>query len=596
MSRLQQALSTAIELQCLARAGKRLDRFVTNRPWSAARLLDERVEQHPNNLAVAFQNERYTWRDVDRRVNQMARFFQSRGVARGDVIAVFMDNRPDFLFAVLALNRLRAIASLINTNVTGAPLTHAINVCEAKGVLVGAEHAQALREVWSTVPSVHGRTWVLEDRSRGAAQFETPAEFERINETLAQLPDTRPAGIAVPNSSDVMCYIYTSGTTGLPKAAIITNKRYLSGAYLFGGAAMDATPSDILYVPLPLYHSNAIIIGFGSALVSGAAFALRRKFSASQFWDDVHTFDASIFVYIGELCRYLLNAPQNPNERRHRLRLAVGNGLRPDAWEPFQRRFNVPLVREFYAATEGNAPIINFEGRPGMLGRLKPGQVLVRCDEATGEILRNSKGLCDRAEVGQKGILLGHINPLLAFDGYVDKSATNKKIVNDVFRKGDAYFNTGDLLQLHEDNWVSFADRVGDTFRWKGENVSTNEVAEVLNGAKGVLESNVYGVVVPGAEGRAGMASISANDELDLDEFAQYVVKRLPVYQRPYFLRISREMRITGTFKHQKNGYREEGYDPSKVQDPLYLLQGDKYIPIDQEVYKRIQAGELGPR
>ena len=365
---------------------------------------------------------------------------------------------------------------------------------------------------------------------------------------------------------------------------------------MFGCATMEASERDIIYVPLPLYHSNAIIVGFGSALVSGAAIALRRKFSASQFWDDVRKFDASAFVYIGELCRYLLNAPKNPNERNHRLRVGVGNGLRPDAWEPFQRRFGVPLIREFYAATEGNAPIVNFEGRPGMLGRLKPGQVLVRCDEASGDILRNRENFCDQIEVGQKGILLGHINPLLTFDGYVDKSATDKKVMRNVFRQGDAYFNTGDLLQLHEDSWVSFADRVGDTFRWKGENVSTNEVAEVLNGAKGVLESNVYGVSVPGAEGRAGMASINANAELDLTEFARYVVTRLPVYQRPYFLRLQQEMRITGTFKHQKTGYRDEGFDPTKVSDPLYFLDGDTYVPIDRSLFQRIQAGEIGPR
>jgi acyl-CoA synthetase (AMP-forming)/AMP-acid ligase II len=231
-----------------------------------------------------------------------------------------------------------------------------------------------------------------------------------------------------------------------------------------------------------------------------------------------------------------------------------------------------------------------------MLGRLKPTQVLVRCDESTGEIIRNAQGRCDQIKPGQKGILLAHINPLLSFDGYVDKKATSSKIITDVFRKGDRYFNTGDILELHEDAWVSFADRVGDTFRWKGENVSTNEVAEVLNGAKGVLESNVYGVSVPGSEGRAGMASINASNDLDLKDFASYVVNRLPVYQRPYFLRLQRDMRITGTFKHQKTGYRDEGFDPNKVADPLYFLDGDKYVPIDLSLFKRIQAGEIGPR
>ena len=368
MSRLEQAKSTVYELQCLWRVAKRVDRFAKNRPWSASRLLDERVVEAPNNLAVAYLDERYTWRDVDRRVNQFARFFQSRGIGRGDVVAILMDNRPEFLFAVVALNRLRAIASLINTNATGHPLTHAISVCKAKGVFVGSEHSAALSEVLPTLSGVSDRVWMLQDK----AGEQPAAKFESINEILLGQSDARPAGVAVPNSSEVMCYIYTSGTTGLPKAAIITNKRYLAAAYMFGGAAMDASERDIIYLPLPLYHSNAIIIGFGSALVSGATVALRRKFSASQFWDDVRKYDASIFIYIGELCRYLLNAPKSPNERNHRLRVAVGNGLRPDAWEAFQRRFGVPLIREFYAATEGNAPIINFEGRPGMLGGSSP--------------------------------------------------------------------------------------------------------------------------------------------------------------------------------------------------------------------------------
>jgi acyl-CoA synthetase (AMP-forming)/AMP-acid ligase II len=370
----------------------------------------------------------------------------------------------------------------------------------------------------------------------------------------------------------------------------------MASSYLFGGAIMDATPRDIIYMCLPLYHSNAMFGGVGAMLVTGAALALRRRFSTSQFWDDVRKFDASIFVYIGELCRYLLNGPKSPNERSHRLRLGVGNGLRGDIWEAFQRRFGVPLIREFYGATEGNAPLVNFEGRPGMIGRLKPGQVLVRCDESTGEIRRTREGRCEEVSEGEKGILLVHINPLFAFDGYLDKKATEKKVVTDAFRKGDKYFNSGDILNLHDNHWVSFADRVGDTFRWKGENVSTNEVAEVLNKAPGVLESNVYGVAVPGSEGKAGMASLNVSDNFDVGNLGPYVLHNFPAYQRPYFVRVQRDMRVTGTFKHQKVAYRDEGYDPRKVEDPLYFLDGDKYVRIDEKLYKRLAAAEIGPR
>jgi fatty-acyl-CoA synthase len=551
-------------------------------------VLEERGEMHPNHLAIAYRDARFTWRDVDRRVNQYARFFQREGVGPKDVVAILMDNRPEYLFALLALNRLGAIASLINTHLTGSALTHALAVCAPKAILVGAEHEEALSEVLASLAG-SPRVWTQAEEPCPEAPF----RFERIDARVAQQSDARPSGLKRPNSSDVMCYIYTSGTTGLPKGAIITNHRYLAAGYAFGRAVLEITPRDILYVALPLYHSSATIVSFGSALTSGAAIALRRKFSTSQFWEDVRTYDATLFIYIGELCRYLLNAPPSPVERSHRLRMMAGNGLRPDIWEAFQRRFGIPLIREFYAATEGNAPIVNFEGRTGMLGRLKPGQVLVRCDPSTGEIRRNRAGFCERVAVGETGILLGHINPLLRFEGYLDKRESEGKVVCDVFRRGDRYFNSGDLLVLHEDGWVSFADRVGDTFRWKGENVSTNEVAEVLNGAQGVLESNVYGVAVPGADGRAGMASLRVEGQFDLDAFAAYVSAHLPSYQRPYFLRVQHDMRVTGTFKHQKTAYREEGFDPRRVSDPLYFFDGERYVPLDLPLFSRIQRGEL---
>jgi acyl-CoA synthetase (AMP-forming)/AMP-acid ligase II len=585
--------STVYELVCAWRLGRQVYKFAPpNMPWSMARALDERVAEDPNGLALAYGDERYTFRDVDRRTNQYARFFQSRGIGHGDVVALLMDNRPDYLFALFGLNRLRAIGSLVNTNLSGASLAHAVSVCNPRGLLVGSEHAQSLVEVLPGLSSVAGRVWFQAEKS----ELETPASLERINEAVQEQSDARPLGLSVPRNTDIALYIYTSGTTGLPKAAVISHKRWMGAAYLFGGAIMDATPRDIIYVCLPLYHSNAMFGGVGTMLVTGAAVALRRRFSASQFWDDVRKFDASIFIYIGELCRYLLNSGKNPHERNHRLRLATGNGLRGDIWEAFQRRFGVPLIREFYGATEGNAPLVNFEGRPGMIGRLKIGQVVVRCDEASGDLLRNGHGLCEEVAVGEKGILLVHINPLFSFDGYLDKGATQKKVVENVFREGDRYFNSGDLLVQHEGGWVSFADRVGDTFRWKGENVSTNEVAEVLNRAPGVLESNVYGVSVPGTEGKAGMASLHVNGGFDIEQLGGYVLQNFPAYQRPYFIRVQGEMRITGTFKHQKVAYRNEAYDPRKSSDPLYFLDGDRYVRIDEPLYRRLATGEIGPR
>jgi acyl-CoA synthetase (AMP-forming)/AMP-acid ligase II len=590
MGRREQLKLLWLESSSRWRMFKHVKRFLPGKPFSPSTLLDERLHADAQGLALRYGDERFTWRDVERRSNQYARFFRKHGIGQGDVVCLLMDNRPDYLFVVLGLSRLRAVSALINTNVVGPGLVHAIEIAKAKLVVVGAEHAGALAEVAASFTGIP----LLCHAESPSEQI--PAAFERINGLVLAEPDTRPAGLSTPDSMDTMCYIYTSGTTGLPKAAIIANKRWLAAAYLFGGAIMDARPTDIIYVALPLYHSSAMFAGFGATLVSGAALAMRRKFSASQFWDDVRRYDASIFLYIGELCRYLLNTPKSSSERSHRLRLGVGNGLRPDIWAEFQGRFGVPLIREFYGATEGNAPIVNFSGRQGMIGRLSLGQVVVRCDEATGQIWRNARGFCEPVAVGQKGILLGQINKLFSFDGYVDRAATNQKIVKNAFRRGDRYFNSGDLLMLHEHGWVSFADRIGDTFRWKGENVSTNEVAEVLNRAEGVLETNVYGVAVTGAEGRAGMASVNAGGELDLEAFSRYVCAKLPAYQRPYFLRVQNDMQITGTFKHQKVDYREQGYDPHKVSDPLYFLDGDHYVPIDEALYKRLASGEIGPR
>ncbi|HEX5659624.1 MAG TPA: AMP-binding protein, partial [Polyangiales bacterium] len=253
MSRLEQVKSRVYELQCLAPMAREVYKILPGMPWGVSRLLDIRVAAEPNGLALAYLDERYTWRDLDRKANQYARFFQSRGIGQGDTVALLMDNRPDFIFIFQALARLRAVASLINTNVSGVTATHAINICKAKAVLVGSEHASTLLEVLPTLQGVSGRLWFQAEN----AGDETPAELERINEAVSQQSDARPIGLTTPSSNDTVCLIYTSGTTGLPKAAIITNRRYLGGALLFGLTMFQSTSRDILYLPLPLYHSNA---------------------------------------------------------------------------------------------------------------------------------------------------------------------------------------------------------------------------------------------------------------------------------------------------------------------------------------------------
>ncbi len=561
-------------------------------PWNASRLLAARALEDPDGTGLLYLDRRFSWSELERAVDRSARALQEAGVGPGDVVALLMDNRPEFLLAVTALSRLRAVAALVNTNASGRALEHAIAAARPKLVLVGAEHAEPVRAALPALPQL-GRDAVLVWRDDGAP---VPSDLADFDARLAAAGEA-PRDVGAPRADECMCYIYTSGTTGFPKAAVIRNSRWLLAGALFGASVLELGRGDVVYIALPLYHGNAMFGGWGAALTTGAGMALRRRFSASKFWSDVQRFDASAFVYIGELCRYLLNQPERPEERAHRVRVVTGNGLRPDIWGRFQERFGVPLIREFYGATEGNVPIVNVLGRPGMVGRLQPSQVVVRCDLETGRVVRGPEGRCERVGAGETGLLLGRIGRVTSYDGYVDPEATRRKIVQGVFRRGDRWFDTGDLVALHEDAWISFADRVGDTFRWKGENVSTNEVAEVLNGAPGVLESNVFGVQVPGSEGRAGMACLRIGGEFALASFTAYAILHLPVYQRPYFLRLlGGEMRVTGTFKHQKTDYRREGYDPAKVGDPLYFLDGERYVPFDADLHEALRAGRVALR
>lgn len=587
MSLIDVAHTRWTELSSLARIAPALPMLRPGAPWSPSKLLALRAKEHGELAGLVFEDRRYSWRELDREVDRAARAFQKLGIERGDVVALLMDNRPEFLFALGGLNRLRAAGALINTNITGTALAHAIRIAKPVAVLAGQEHREHLERVLPQLDGVpEDQVWI-----QGEGDSCDSRNLRCFDEILETCTDAPLADLPTPSIEDHLGYIYTSGTTGLPKAAVISNKRVLLPGAAMGRGILQLGPDDVVYITTPLYHSVGIFLGWGGTLNTGAAMALRRKFSASRFWNDVHKFDVSAFVYIGELCRYLLNQPKHPLETGHRIRIASGNGLRPDIWREFQQRFGIPMIREYYGATEGNSMTVNFTGRPGMVGRMMMGAKLIRCDVETGEPFRNSRGRCEAATEGETGLFVAPISAATPFDGYADESATQKKILENVFKDGDRWFNSGDLMTLHDDGWLAFADRVGDTFRWKAENVSTNEVAEILNGAPGVLETNVYGVEVPGADGRAGMASVHCNEEFSIDAFARYAVENMPAYMRPVFVRLQRDMRITVTLKHQKVDYRREGYDPAKVSDPLFLLEGNRYVPIDREVYESLQDG-----
>ncbi|KAG8234395.1 hypothetical protein J437_LFUL014613 [Ladona fulva] len=425
-----------------------------------------------------------------------------------------------------------------------------------------------------------------------------------LDEHLSTASATLPSDVAEGSCKDKLMYIYTSGTTGLPKAAVITNLRFMFvaiGVHVMVGLSED----DIIYDPLPLYHTAGGLIGAGQTLLGGNTVALRKKFSASNFWKDCVMYKCTVAQYIGEICRYLLAVPEKQEEKQHKVRVMFGNGLRPQIWRKFVDRFGVKQIGELYGATEGNSNIINIDGTVGAVGfvpryarKIYP-MALIRVNEETGEPIRGDDGLCIRCEPGEPGISVAKINnknAINAFNGYLDKKASEKKVIRDVFSKGDSAFNSGDVLVMDEFGYFYFKDRTGDTFRWKGENVATSEVEAVISNIVGLKDAVVYGVEVPDSEGRAGMAAIvDEAGNLDLEKLAEGMKKSLPGYARPLFLRVLAEVPMTGTYKLKKRDLQQDGYDPSVIKDKLYMCNNSsgKFVPLTPELYADIMSGKV---
>ena len=494
-----------------------------------------------------------------------------------------MDNSADFLMLLLAAHRIGAIAALINTTVTGEGLKHVVTIVDAKAAVLGASHLEKFESSMPEAELASLKLFLIKDSK------DVPEGYTDINSASLNSGEVVPHPLKI---KDVAMYIYTSGTTGLPKAALITNGRAVKTSYAGQFFGFRAKQSDVLYLTLPLYHATGLLWSWAGCLRAGATTVIKEKFSASEFWPDVRKHKATMFGYVGELCRYLMNVEPNNDDQNHQLRVISGNGLRPDIWEKFQTRFKIPKIRELYGATEGVGALVNTHGRPGMVGRYMKGSLVVKCNLESGEPIRNSEGYCESVEIGETGLFISELSKLATFEGYLDKQASSKKVMTDVMKDGDAWFNSGDLLTRHENNWLSFADRVGDTYRWKSENVSTMEVAAILNKYPEVLDSNVYGVEVESADGRAGMALMNVSEDFDFEVFSEHVEKNLNTFQRPCFIRIAEVMKTTGTFKHQKEDLKKQGFNPAEIEDKLYFYQKGKYVEIDDSLYQRIQSGE----
>jgi fatty-acyl-CoA synthase len=566
-----------------------------NRERTLSVAIEEVAARMGDAPALLSDKESLTYRALSERANQYARWALDQGLAKGDVVCLLMANRPEYFALWLGLSSAGIVVSLLNTNLVGNSLAHCMRIVAPKQIIASAEFIES---VLAVLPQLEGSPIVQAHGANDSSLARIDLAVDRYSTRPLDADERRATSI-----DDLALYIYTSGTTGLPKAARVSHARTMQWSHWFAGM-MAIEPTDRMYNCLPMYHSVGGVQVIGAMLVSGGSVVVREKFSASQFWNDILRWQCTAFQYIGELCRYLMHTETLPSESDHRVRLACGNGMAPEIWDAFKDRFRIPQILEFYAATEGSVSLFNVQGKRGSIGHIPPylshrfSPALVAIDIETGEALRDEQGFCIRSSVNQPGEALGKLaneaaNPGSRFDGYTSSEASEKKILRNVFASGDAWFRTGDLMRKDAQGYYYFVDRLGDTFRRKGENVATTEVAEAISEFHGIQHANVYGVAVPGVEGRVGMATIVMTQQLDTAAFRAHLGACLPAYAQPVFLRIRNHVDLTGTFKYSKTDLVRQGYDPSAITDQLYFNGSGDFVPLDKTLYERIQQGEF---
>uniref|UniRef100_A0A5K3EPR7 Long-chain-fatty-acid--CoA ligase n=1 Tax=Mesocestoides corti TaxID=53468 RepID=A0A5K3EPR7_MESCO len=590
-------------------------------------------------VAVVHLDSKWTYGDLDDYSNRIGNFLISKGIKRQQNIVLFMETEPQYIALWLGASKVGIATGLINSNVRRDALVKCLMQLNPEAVIVGGSLVEAVMEA-GIVPEgklPKGRDVILfPPKTKTKTQWGTDLVATQIthlpladaisaSSTASPPPPTKPFAL-----TDVLIYVFTSGTSGMPKAAIITLSRYMfmcSAIHYFCGIR----PDDVMYIPLPIYHTAGGIVGVGQMLFFGVQIALRTRFSASKFWSDCIKYDCTVIQYVGETLRYLLSQPHSPEETQHKVRLATGNGVRREIWVDFVKRFGIKQVGEYYGATESNSNLANSENKVGSLGFtsiILPWAypvILVKTDLETGEVVRDPKtGLCILCEYGEVGQLVGRIkrsSPVRNFEGYINREETSRKVISNVKCFGDKYFLSGDLLVQDELGFFYFVDRLGDTFRWRGENVSTTEVENLVAKAINFADCAVYGVKVPGNEGRAGMLALSLYDnayggnnnsaltegharadvrpeileaEL-LNDLADVFGKQLPIYARPLFVRFMKALDTTDTFKFKKINMMKTGFDINATNDRIYYLntKANVYNRLDADVYQRILVNQI---
>ena len=562
--------------------------------WS----FEQATLRNPEGPALLQGDVTLTYTQVNQWANRIAHHLMAQGIGKGDVVAVFIENRPELLVTILAVAKVGAISALLNTSQTRDTLAHSLNLVAPVAIIVGGELVPAFSQVRERVSIAPARTWYVADQDTYSHPGIAPDGFVNLMTASADAIDDNPASSQQVFFDDPCFYIYTSGTTGLPKAGVFKHGRWMRSSASFGLIALDMQPHDVVYCTLPLYHATGLCVCWGSAISGASGFAIRRKFSASQFWSDVRKYHATTLGYVGELCRYLVDQPPSADDSQHTVKKMVGNGLRPGAWDAFKTRFAIDHICELYAASDGNIGFTNILNFDHTIGFSLMAWELVAYDHDSGQPIRNAKGFMSKVPKGAQGLLLARIDDKAPLDGYTDPQKTEKVVLHDVFQKGDRFFNTGDLLRNIGFGHAQFVDRLGDTYRWKGENVSTTEVENILLQHPHIAEAVAYGVEVQNTNGRAGMAAITPAESLatlDFSELLEFARQQMPAYAVPLFLRVKVKMETTGTFKYQKTRLKDEAFDPGKTgDDPIYAwLPGTQtYVQVTEQVLADIQGGK----
>ncbi|NKF24027.1 long-chain-acyl-CoA synthetase [Solimonas marina] len=584
---LRGAMSTLPDFMTTQRGVWNMLRFKPQTRASIGQRFAWLAAHQPDAVALRFESQRWTYAEMNAWANRVAHLLMARGVGRGDAVALLFENRPEALVYALAIVKIGAIAAMLNPQQRGKVLAHSLGLTQARALIVGDECLPAIASLDRPTDPARIDWW--------DGEGDAPAGYAHLRADSAALPDFDPPQTADICLRDPCFYIFTSGTTGLPKASRMTHYRWMRSLAGVGQLAMRLRREDVLYCALPLYHNNALTVSWSAVLGAGCTLALGRKFSASRFWDEIRAVDATSFCYIGELCRYLLNQPAKDGDRQHHVRLIIGNGLRAELWDDFQQRFGIERICEFYGASEANLAFVNGFGLRRTAGFCPLPFSIVEFDAEHDAPRRDAQGFMTRVATGGVGLLITEVTERAPFDGYTDKKASEAKLLRDVFKAGDCWFNSGDLVRDQGYAHIQFVDRVGDTFRWKGENVATTEVEGVLNTFVGVDEAVVYGVEVPHADGRAGMAALTLSGHFDGAALAAHCCAQLPAYAVPLFVRLRGEQETTATFKFRKLELKQQGFDPAKVGEPLYVLRDRSvgYEPLDASLFEAIVRGAV---